>query len=126
MNRSKRVYVYFNLHKKVWSVRQNGKVVEHTKSIMLKDCKYLVGKAGREKVLREKKKNEKITIQYWADIVHKIDTGIDHKLKTKIWNLSKINPFFEENILEHPENFQLRISIRYFRGEFAWPFIQRY
>ena len=54
---SKRVYVYYNLHKKVWSVRQSGKVVQHTNSIMLKDCRFLVGKAGREKVLREKKKN---------------------------------------------------------------------
>ena len=43
IDKNKRVYVYFNLHKKVWSVRQAGKVVDHTKSIMLKDCKYLVG-----------------------------------------------------------------------------------
>ena len=54
---NRRVYVYFNLHKKVWSVRQSGKVVQHTNSIMLKDCRFLVSKAGREKVLREKKKN---------------------------------------------------------------------
>ena len=53
----KRVYVYFNLHKKVWSVRQSGKVVEHTKNIMLKDCRFLVSEAGRKRVLREKKKN---------------------------------------------------------------------
>jgi hypothetical protein len=57
IDRNKRVYVYFNLHKKVWSVRQDGRVIEHTKSIMLKDCKYLVGKAGRERVLREGRKN---------------------------------------------------------------------
>jgi len=53
----KRVYVYFNLHKKVWSVRQSGRVVEHTKNIMLKDCRFLVSEAGRKRVLREKKKN---------------------------------------------------------------------
>ena len=53
----KRVYIYFNLHKKVYSVRQSGKVVEHTKHIILKDCRFLVSQAGREKVLREKKKN---------------------------------------------------------------------
>jgi len=53
----KRVYVYFNLHKKVWSVRQGGLVVEHTKNIMLKDCRFLVSEAGRKRVLREKKKN---------------------------------------------------------------------
>ena len=54
---NRRVYVYFNLHKKVWSVRQDGKIVEHTKYIMLKDARYLVGQAGRKKVLEEKRKN---------------------------------------------------------------------
>ena len=54
---NRRVYVYFNLHKKIWSVLQAGKVVGHTKSIMLKDCKYLVSQAGRKRVLQEKKKN---------------------------------------------------------------------
>ena len=44
IDKNKRVYVYFNLHKKIWSVRQAGKVVDHTKQIMLKDCKYLVGR----------------------------------------------------------------------------------
>ena len=57
IDRNKRVYVYFNLHKKVWSVRQSGKVVEHTKDIILKDCRFLVSEAGRKRVLREKKKN---------------------------------------------------------------------
>ena len=54
---NRRVYVYFNLHKKIWSVRQDGKIVEHTKYIMLKDARYLVGQAGRKKVLEEKRKN---------------------------------------------------------------------
>ena len=57
IDKNKRVYVYFNLHKKVWSVRQGGKVVGHTNSIQLKDCKYLVGKSGRERVLKEGRKN---------------------------------------------------------------------
>ena len=46
-----------NLHKLVWSVRQDGRIAEHTKYIMLKDARFLVGQAGRKKVLREKKKN---------------------------------------------------------------------
>ena len=53
----KRLYVYWNLHKKTWSVRQSGKIVAHTHSIYLKDCRFLVGKAGRERVRREGKKN---------------------------------------------------------------------
>lgn len=57
VNKAKRVYVYFNLHKKCWSVRQSGKIIEHAYRVMLKDCRYLVSRAGREKVLKEKKKN---------------------------------------------------------------------
>ena len=57
IDEKRRVYVYFNLHKKVWSVRQKGTPVEHTKHIMLKDARFLVGQAGRKKVLKEKRKN---------------------------------------------------------------------
>jgi len=57
IDKSKRVYVYFNLHKKCWSVRQSGRIVNHTDNVMLKDCRYLVGQAGRKKVLEEKRKN---------------------------------------------------------------------
>ena len=53
----KRLYVYWNLHKKTWSVRQSGKIVGHSDLIFLKDCRFLVGKAGQARVRREKKKN---------------------------------------------------------------------
>ena len=57
IDKDKRAFVYYNLHRECWSVRQGGKIVDHTHSIMLKDCRYLVGKAGRKRVLREKRKN---------------------------------------------------------------------
>ena len=57
IDRAKRVYVYFNLHKKCWSVRQSGRIVAHTNEILLKECRFLVSQAGREKVLRDKRKN---------------------------------------------------------------------
>ena len=53
----KRVYVYWNLHRKLWSVRQSGLVVDHAGLLSLYDCKFLVGAKGRERVRREKKKN---------------------------------------------------------------------
>lgn len=57
-----RVFVYFNLHKKVWSIKamegeNKGRVIKHCTSIELKNCRLKVGKAGRERVLREKVKN---------------------------------------------------------------------
>ena len=57
INYDKRLYIYWNLHKKLWSVKQSGKVLTHTDLIHLKDCRFLVGKAGQERVRREKKKN---------------------------------------------------------------------
>lgn len=54
---SKPVEVYFNLHKKVFSVRQGGLVVKHTEAIVLEDASFVVSQAGRERVLREKRKN---------------------------------------------------------------------
>ena len=54
---SKPVEVYRNLHKKCWSIRQGGKVKVHTSYLCLKDAKFVVQPAGREKVLREQKKN---------------------------------------------------------------------
>ena len=57
INYDKRLYVYWNLHKKTWSVRQSGKIVGHTNLVFLKDCRFLVGKAGQARVRREKKKN---------------------------------------------------------------------
>jgi len=52
-----KVDVYFNFHKKVFSVRHKGKVVDYTKSIMLEGVKFVVQKAGRKRVLKEGRKN---------------------------------------------------------------------
>ena len=54
---NKRVYVYWNLHRKLWSVRQSGLIVDHAHLLSLRDCKFLVGKAGQARVRREGKKN---------------------------------------------------------------------
>lgn len=53
----KPVEVYRNLHKKCWSVRQGGKVRVHASYILLQDVDFVVQPAGREKVLREQRKN---------------------------------------------------------------------
>jgi hypothetical protein len=54
-----RVEVYFNLHKRVFSVRncKTGRVIYHTSSVQIKDPTFVVRKSGRLRVLRERKKN---------------------------------------------------------------------
>ena len=51
------VEVYYNLHKKTFSVRHAGRVWFHTNLLTLHNCKFAVQPAGRAKVLKEKKKN---------------------------------------------------------------------
>ena len=57
IDRSKKVEVYFNLHKKCWSVRQAGVPVVHTDFIEIKDPQFVVQQGGNARVRREKKKN---------------------------------------------------------------------
>ena len=54
-----RVEVYFNLHKYVWSVRsaRTGRVILHTDKVHIRNPEFVVRQAGRERVLREGKKN---------------------------------------------------------------------
>ncbi len=52
-----RVDIYYNLHKKILSVRHKGKVVGHCKTAFVKDVKFVVNKGGRERVLKQKRKN---------------------------------------------------------------------
>lgn len=52
-----RVRVYRNLHNGRISVRAAEGVIYHAFNIILSDVKFQVWKSGREKVLREKKKN---------------------------------------------------------------------
>lgn len=57
-----KVFVYFNLHKKCWSVKalegpRKGRVIQHAAIIALRNVTFKVSEAGRQRVLREKKKN---------------------------------------------------------------------
>lgn len=57
-----KVFVYFNLNKKTFSLRalegpQKGRVVAYRNDIVLIDVVYKVSEAGRQRVLREQTKN---------------------------------------------------------------------
>ncbi len=57
-----RVYVYFNLHRKCFSIKalegaNKGRVVAHSDKVLVFDATFKVSEAGRQRVLRERKKN---------------------------------------------------------------------
>lgn len=54
------VQVYFNLHKKCWSIRSKAaprKVLWHVDVISIKEARFVVSEKGRQRVLRERRKN---------------------------------------------------------------------
>jgi hypothetical protein len=57
-----RVKVYFNLHNKKYSAvaldgSDKGRVLGHFDEVVLDDVSFIVSEAGRQRVIREKKKN---------------------------------------------------------------------
>ncbi len=57
-----KVFVYRNLHKNCWSIKalegeNKGRVVYHADDVTLANCTFKVSKAGRQRVLREMRKN---------------------------------------------------------------------
>lgn len=57
-----RVFVYWNLHRRLWSVRAldgplKGRVIDHRRTLTLTDAVGRVGAAGNARVRREGRKN---------------------------------------------------------------------
>lgn len=57
-----KVKVYYNLHKKCFSVvsldgDNYGRVIDHVQEITLENARFKVSEAGRQRVLKERKKN---------------------------------------------------------------------
>lgn len=53
----RKVFVYKNLHKDCWSIKQDGLVKAHAEDLTIYSGSMKVNRKGRERVLREKRKN---------------------------------------------------------------------
>lgn len=71
-----KVFVYFNLHRKCWSIKalegvSKGRVIGHADYVDLAHVQWKVSEAGRQRVLREKKKNVHAgavgTLEAWSE-----------------------------------------------------------
>ena len=60
----KKVFVYFNLHNNLWSVKEaNGRLLGHTNKISIDSPQFKVSESGRQRVLQEKRKNVHAGVQ---------------------------------------------------------------
>lgn len=53
----KKVMVYYNLHKHTFSVTYDGRVIAHADYVKLENVVFRVRQGGRDKVLKDKRKN---------------------------------------------------------------------
>lgn len=96
----RKIEVYRNLHKKCWSVRQDGLVKFHSQQVCLQNCKFAVQPAGRAKVLREKRKNVHAFIRgYLWD--GKISEDIAN---SNIWDNVSYNPYKSNTFVDNSNN----------------------
>jgi len=71
-----RVKVYYNLHKKLFSVvalagPRKGRVIAHKQDLILTCVTFKVQESGRQRVLREKQKNvHAFVVGEWRDVCY--------------------------------------------------------
>ena len=92
-----KVRVYWNLHKKTWSVQdcKSGLVIDHKQHLSLLDAKFVVRKGGQKRVRQEGKKNvHAFAVGYIMN-----DDELDFENFTLIcdaWNRVKYNPYNDD------------------------------
>ena len=74
---SKKVFVYKNLHKDCWSIKQDGLVKAHTEEVRMWDCAFQVNAKGRQKVLDEQRKNVHAGIKGYIDNDQQVPSGVE-------------------------------------------------
>jgi|CXWL01.1.fsa_nt_gi hypothetical protein len=92
------VDVYFNLHKRVWSVRsrKTNKIILHTPQAAVKDVKFVVRESGRKRVLKEKRKNVHAFVRgILADFHNNTDGSVTHFTRVH-YNPFRAGYFFTE------------------------------
>ena len=73
----KKVRVYWNLHKKVWSVQdvKSSRVIAHRQFITIRDAKFVVRKGGQKRVREEGKKNVHAFAVGYVDDKYNVDNN---------------------------------------------------
>jgi len=94
-----RVDVYYNLHKKTFSIRCKGRVIAHRDRVTIKNPEYIVGEKGRQRVLNERSKNVHAfvrgTLMDNASLEHWIDSFDMMNIAFKV----KYNPYVHDTFV---------------------------
>lgn len=88
-------FIYFNLHKKLFSCKNwKTKLVQYrAKSLYLTDCTFKVSQAGRSRVLTEKKKNVHAGVLGTIQYLDGLATTMAHSYRELYYNPYEVEGF---------------------------------
>ena len=108
INYDRRVNVYFNLHKRLFSVTQGGRVVAHSDGIALANVRFLVGKAGQDKVRRTGRKNVHAKVSgYITDWSHGEIMAKVFETGPVEWRKAYYNPYETDTFIDYADRIPL-------------------
>ena len=109
-----RVEVYFNLHKHTFSVRscKTGRVLIHTDRVHIANPKFVVRQSGRNRVLREGKKNVHAFVR--GDATYFDDFDPDHHPNYLDYTLVSYNPYKFDTFVDVYDTTPVRTAKRAF------------
>ena len=106
INYDRRVNVYFNLHKRLFSVTQGGIVQFHSDAITIMDARFLVGKAGQAKVRATGRKNVHAKVSGYiathVDAIH-----IPKLIQENDWRKAYYNPYETDTFIDYADRIPL-------------------
>ena len=107
----KKVRVYWNLHKKCWSIQdaKSGLVIDHRYDVTLEQAKFVVRKGGQKRVREEGKKNvHAFAVGYIAQEQDIDSSAYHHKVS--------YNPYKNDFFMLHSEELGTQEVSRDFVG----------
>lgn len=104
-----KVFVYYNLHKKLWSIKakegpDKSRVIAHSETVYLTHCKMKVSSKGRHRVLKEKRKNVHAGIEGRLVSIKHSPAGIYLPEYLKTGQKIAYNPYKYETFVTIPQN----------------------
>lgn len=98
------VEVYFNLHKRCFSVREGGRVVAHLPSIVLTDCTFVVQPAGLRRVRETGVKNVHAFVRGTQVENFKHDTSTE-------WKQVRYNPHIYDSFVVVSDKSEVAVKV---------------
>ena len=102
----KRTDIYYNVHKKKLSVRSRekesyGRVIAHEDAVLLIGCAFVVSEAGRQRVLRSRRKNVHAVVrgEWVTDWSEKETNLFSSKNPLDQWRVVTYNPYRNETFV---------------------------